>query len=205
MAANPIPVEVVFTPNWWFRNYGIPFDEGFYFDRETRIRNDVLMRRALYERFGLGEPDPQPRPVIGSEHVAGGFVIPALFGCEIRFAANEAPWPAPRNLSGGEAARLAMPDFRTAWPTGRLIADMDRLQDEFGYICGDFDLDGVLNTALQLCGQELFLDFHDAPEAARRRFGGKDMPSGAIRTFSVRFCRNLSTALYRFRTLEKLL
>jgi hypothetical protein len=59
-----IPVEFVFNPNWWFRSYGISFDRQFYFDREKRIANDLLMRRALYERFGLGEPDPQPRPVI---------------------------------------------------------------------------------------------------------------------------------------------
>ena len=61
-----MPVEFVFNPNWWFRNYGVSFDRPFYFDREARITNDVLMRRALHERFGLGEPDPQPRPVIGT-------------------------------------------------------------------------------------------------------------------------------------------
>ena len=47
-----IPVEFVFNPNWWFRNFGISFDRRFYFDREARIANDLLMRRALYERFG---------------------------------------------------------------------------------------------------------------------------------------------------------
>lgn len=50
------------------------------------------MRRVMYERFGLGEPSPQSRPIIGSAHVAGGFVIPALFGVEARFRAAEAPW-----------------------------------------------------------------------------------------------------------------
>jgi hypothetical protein len=38
------------------------------------------MRKALYERFGLGQPDPKPRPVIGSRHITGGFVVPALLG-----------------------------------------------------------------------------------------------------------------------------
>ena len=60
-----IPVEVIFNPNWWFRNYGISFDESFYFDRERRIANDLAMRRALWDRFGIGEPDPQPRPMAG--------------------------------------------------------------------------------------------------------------------------------------------
>src|ERR1039458_6928438 len=81
--APGVPCTFVFAPDWWHRHYGIAFDKKFYFDRDTRIRNDVLMRRALHERFGIGTPDPQPRPVIGSLHVAGGFVVPALLGVEI--------------------------------------------------------------------------------------------------------------------------
>ena len=97
-----LPVELVFNPNWWHQTAGISFDEGFYLDAGTRIHNDVTMRRILYQRFGdlgLGEPDPAPRPVIGSLHVAGGFVIPALLGAEILFEANAAPQPKPIELS----------------------------------------------------------------------------------------------------------
>jgi len=50
----------------------ISFEEPFYLDIETRIANDVLMRRGLYEWFGIGDPDPQPRPIIGSRHIAAG-------------------------------------------------------------------------------------------------------------------------------------
>ena len=159
--AVSVPCELVFNPNWWHRNYGIRFDEPFYFDREARIANDLAMRRALWARYGAGEADPQPRQIIGSEHVAGGFVMPALFGCQIRFAANEAPWPVPRNLPADEVRALRAPHWQTAWPMDRLIADMDR-----GCLYGDFDLDGVLNTALQVRGQDLYLDFFDAPDAA---------------------------------------
>lgn len=73
-----LPVELVFNPNWWYHTAGISFDEKFYLDIDTRIQNDVTMRRVLHERFGalgLGEANPQPRPIIGSMHVAGGFVI----------------------------------------------------------------------------------------------------------------------------------
>jgi len=37
---------VVFAPNWWHKDYGISFEQPFYLDQETRIRNDVLMRKA---------------------------------------------------------------------------------------------------------------------------------------------------------------
>jgi len=97
-----IPVELVFNPNWWNKTAGIRFDQAFYLDPQTRIENDVLMRRVLYQRygvFGLGEPNPQPRPVIGSQFVAGGFVIPALLGAEILFSPDAAPQPRPMQLT----------------------------------------------------------------------------------------------------------
>ncbi len=153
-----VPVEFVFNPNWWFRNYGISFDRQFYFDKEARIANDVLMRRALYERFGLGEPHPQPRPVIGSMHVAGGFVVPALLGVEIRFAPNEAPWQVSSNLSREHVLALKVPELESTWPMNELIRQMDSLREEFGYVVGDVNTDGVLNTALQVRGQQLFVD-----------------------------------------------
>ena len=57
-----MPAEVIFNPNWWFKEYGIRFDESFYFDRDNRIQNDVKMRSVLYERFGMGPANPAPRP-----------------------------------------------------------------------------------------------------------------------------------------------
>lgn len=170
MSSHQIPVELVFNPNWWFHHYGISFDEPFYFDKETRIQSDLVMRRAMYERFGLDEPDPQPRPIIGSMHVAGGFVMPALFGVEIRFARNEAPWPVPANLSKEDILALRVPNIETTWPMDRLIADMDALEDEFGYVVGDFDTDGLLNTALHLRGQQLFIDFFEDPDLVHHLF-----------------------------------
>ena len=165
-----IPAEVIFAPNWWFRNYGIRFDRGFYFDRRARIENDVLMRRALWERFGLGEPDPQPRPIAGSMHVAGGFLVPALFGVEIRFEENQAPWPVPREMTSREILALRVPDLESTWPMSEWIADLNALEWEYGSVAGDFDLDGILNTALHLRGQQLYLDFYDDPGLVRHLF-----------------------------------
>jgi uroporphyrinogen-III decarboxylase len=165
-----IPVEVVFNPNWWYCHYGISFDRPFYLDKGTRIQNDLVMRQALLARFGLGEADPQPRPIIGSMHVAGGFVLPALFGAEIRFAEKEAPTPLPLNLSREKIFALKAPDVRTTWPMDVLIADMDALETEYDHVVGDFDTDGILNTALHLRGQQLFTDFYKNPDLIHHLF-----------------------------------
>jgi uroporphyrinogen-III decarboxylase len=166
-----LPVELVFNPNWWYQTAGIAFGESFYFDAITRMQNDVIMRRVLFERFGdvgLGERDPQPRPVIGSRHVAGGFVIPALLGAEIDFAADAAPQPKPLNLPLEQIDSLEKPDFRQSWPMNQFIDDMDALESEYGYLVGDMNTDGLLNAAYHLYGQQLFVDFYEAPERLGR-------------------------------------
>lgn len=166
-----LPFDLVFNPNWWFQTAGISFDEGFYLDAQTRIANDVAMRRVLHERYGdlgLGEADPQPRPVIGSLHVAGGFVIPALLGAEIRFAPDAAPQPLPRRLTAAQIDALEKPDWRALWPMSVLLAQMDALEAEYGYVVGDLNTDGLLNAAYHFYGEDLFADFYLAPERVTR-------------------------------------
>jgi uroporphyrinogen-III decarboxylase len=166
-----LPVELVFNPHWWNRTAGISFERPFYLDPQTRIENDRLMRRMLYERYGalgLGERDPQPRPVIGSLHVAGGFVIPALLGAEILFAPDAAPQPYPLHLDASQIDQLQKPDFRSIWPMNELIAQMDALEAQWGYLVGDLNTDGLLNAAYHLVGASLFSDFYQAPQRAQR-------------------------------------
>jgi uroporphyrinogen-III decarboxylase len=166
-----IPIELVFNPNWWYQTANISFDRSFYFDPETRIRNDVIMRRVLHERFGkmgLGDPDPQPRPIIGSQHVAGGFVIPALLGAEIQFEKDAAPQPLPMEMDLEQIEAFVKPDFRTTWPMNEFIEQMDALEAEWGYVVGGMNTDGLLNAAYHFYGQDLFLDFYKAPDRVRR-------------------------------------
>jgi hypothetical protein len=129
------------------------------------------MRRVLYERYGdlgLGEADPAPRPVAGSLHVAGGFVIPALLGAGIVFAPDAAPQPRPLNLSLAQIEALEKPDFRYTWPMDEFMASVDTLEAEYGYLVGDLNTDGLLNAAYHLYGEQLFLDFYQAPERVGR-------------------------------------
>jgi len=170
-ADQAIPIELVFNPNWWYQTAGISFEEAFYFDPPRRIENDVLMRCVLYERFGglgMGEADPQPRPIIGSRHVAGGFVIPALLGAEIRFEKDAAPQPMPVQMDMAQIEAFAKPDFRTTWPMNEFIRQMDELEAQWGFVVGGLNTDGLLNTAYHFYGQDLFVDFYMAPDRVRR-------------------------------------
>lgn len=166
-----LPIELVFNPNWWNQTAGISFDRSFYLDAKTRMRNDVLMRRVLHDRYGdleLGECDPKPRPIVGSLHVAGGFAIPALLGSNIAFAPDTAPQPEPMDLQAADLDALEKPDFTETWPMKQLIADMDAMEAEYGYLVGDLNTDGLLNAVYHLYGQQMFADLVEAPGRVRR-------------------------------------
>ena len=49
-----------------------------------------------------------------------------------------------------------------------LSAGWDALEAEYGYLVGDLNTDGLLNAAYHFYGQDLFADFHDAPDRVRR-------------------------------------
>ena len=159
-----IPVNVVFSPDWWNRRFDLSFAEAFYLDIETRIANDVLMRGALYELFGIGAPDPKPRPIIGSRHIAGGFVMPALLGVPVRFSEGQAAWPIPRNLDRSHVMELRAPEMGETWPMNALMEQMDILERRFGYVTGDLNTGGLLNNAIELRGNDLFVDLKEDPE-----------------------------------------
>ena len=165
-----IPVNVVFSPDWWNRRFGISFEEPFYLALETRIANDLLMRRALYELFSIGKPDPKPRPVIGSRHIAGGFVLPALLGVHIRFQEGQAAWPTPRNLDRDSAMKLRAPDVANTWPMNVLMAQAGTLELRFGHIAGDLNTGGLLNNGMELRGNDLFCDLIEDPELTDHLF-----------------------------------
>ncbi len=166
-----VPANIIFNPNWWWHEYGISFDESFYMDSRRRIKEDLAMRKALFERFQYGTADSESRPVLGSENIAGGFVIPALFGAELRFSEDQAPWALPCDLSRQAVWKLRVPDLEEVWPLNRLLRQAEDLVRDFGFVVGDINTDGVLNTALCLRGQQLFEDFYDDPELVAHLFG----------------------------------
>ena len=164
MTPGRLPVNVIFSPDWWNRRFGISFEEPFYLDIETRISNDILMRRGLYQVFGIGEANPAPRPVLGSRHIAGGFVMPALMGVPIRFSSGQAAWPMPLNLDRDAVLALRAPDIAGTWPMNVLIEQMNTLESQFGYVTGDLNTGGLLNIAVELRGNDFFLDLTEDPE-----------------------------------------
>ena len=166
-----LPVEVVFHASWWHKHYGFKFDEGFFFDPDRRVEDERRMRALLHERFGdlgLGEATPPPRPIVGAVNLAAGFLPSAVLGCEIQFVDEATIEVLPANLTDAQVMALEVPDLEANPVFRKLIGLMDALEARFGWLEGDVNWEGVQNVALNLRGQQLFMDYYDNPKLARR-------------------------------------
>jgi methanogenic corrinoid protein MtbC1/uroporphyrinogen-III decarboxylase len=158
-----IPLGVGFYPDWWFKHYGISFDKKYYFDPETRVEARMEMDRRLYERFGevgLGDPHPQPKPLI----TFGMVMLPAVFGCEIVFEKEALPWAVPLNLSEKQIMTLEVPDLSRISPMTEILQQIEYLKNKYGRVIGDVNTTGVQNLALKLRGEQLYFDYFEKPE-----------------------------------------
>jgi hypothetical protein len=164
-----LPVDIVFHPNWWNKNYGISFQKGFFFDPIIRVESDFLMRKHLRDRFPdleLVHGEIKPRPVVGGTLLAAGYLISAILGCEIKYFDDAPPEVIPQNLTDEQIAALKPFDIFKTLPMQELLRMMDQLEQKFGYLEGDINWEGVQNVALNLRGQQLFLDYLMSPQLA---------------------------------------
>jgi hypothetical protein len=168
---NPLPVEVVFHPSWWHRHAGISFDRDFFYDPRRRVEDERKMERVLHERFGdlgLGEDRDRDVPVIGPVHNAAGYLLSEMLGCRVEYKEDASPQViavGKEDLEIDVEAAFRSEAFR------RLEGLVETLKRSHGRVVGDINWSGILNLALDVRGQEIFLDILDSPEDARIFFG----------------------------------
>jgi hypothetical protein len=165
-----LPVEIVLHPSWWHAHAGISFDEDFFYHPARRVESERRMEAVLHERFGrhgLGADRDRDLPIIGAVHNAAGYLVSEMFGCEVRYRADAPPDIVPANRERLDVDPEA--PFQSA-AFKRFERLRDALKARHGYVVGDIGWAGVLNLALDLRGQELFLDMADAPEQVAAEF-----------------------------------
>ena len=162
-------VDVTFHPSWWHDRAGIDFSERFFYDAQWRVERDRDMRRCLYDRFGeygIGEKDPRPRPILFSDLLACGFLYSQMLGCEVKFAPDDAPQVCCADMDDDRAMALTAPRLSDAPLWQRVEAQIGYLQERFGRVESAINLQGIQNIALDLRGQQLFIDYYDDEDIA---------------------------------------
>jgi hypothetical protein len=158
-----LPVDIVLAPSWWNKHAGISFDEDFFYHPLKRVEAEQKMEKTLYQRwgqFGIGQKNPESKPVIGAVHLAAGFLIQEMTGCQVDYLEDAPPQviPAKRlDLSIGIESPFESPAFR------RFEKMLESLKTQYGYLTGDVNWSGVLNLGLDLRGESLFMDMFDQP------------------------------------------
>lgn len=162
--------DVTFHPSWWYRNAGISFTKSFFEDPACRVAADMKMRRRLFEKFGewgIGSEHPEPRPILGSDLIASGYLLSELLGCSISYSEATPPAVLCLGLSEDEALHFRAPDLAASKVWEKTEEQIFWLQKEYGSVHAAVNLQGVLNLALDLRGESIFVDMYQYEAAAR--------------------------------------
>ena len=159
-----LPVDIVLAPAWWHAHAGIVFDEDFFFHPARRVEAERRMEQVLYDRwgkFGLGADHDKTLPVVGAVHLAAGFLLSEMLGCEVEYVADGPPVVKP---AGCENLNLSTEAAFRSLAYQRWDSLCDALRERHGRLEGDVNWGGILNLALDLRGQNLFFDAMDRPK-----------------------------------------
>ena len=174
--ANPllgerlIPVDIVLAPEWWYKNTGLTFDKDFFFHPVRRIEAEQMMEKVLYEkwgRYGLGNRENVKLPEIGAVHLAAGFMLSEMMGCKVDYTDSHPPRVLPANK---EKLSLNIEDAFKSDIFKDFVYLRDELKKKFGFLTGDINWGGILNLALDLKGENIFVDMMMEPEKIRLFF-----------------------------------
>ncbi len=165
-----LPVDIVLAPSWWHKHTGISFDEDFFYHPDRRVDAEQKMEHVLHERwgqFGLGKNKDKPLPQVGAVHLAAGFLLQEMLGCKVLYKQDTPPQVIPENrptLDLDIEAAFSSPAYQ------RFERLLSCLKAKYGYVVGDVNWGGILNLALDLRGETLFLDMFDKQDEVRAFF-----------------------------------
>ncbi|MCL2344151.1 MAG: hypothetical protein FWC62_09730 [Firmicutes bacterium] len=165
-----IKYGITFHPKWWNKNAGIDFSQPFFDDPAYRMDCDVRMRGCLYEHFGdlgVGEKAPEPRPLLGTDLLAAGYLYSELLGCKIVYEPDDSPKVVSPGLQADEISKIKAPDLDESPVWARTQRQIDWLLSKCGRVETYVNLMGIQNVAMDLMGQNLFTAYYTDEEEVR--------------------------------------
>ncbi len=159
--------DITFHPKWWYKNADIHFTQAFFDEPEYRMDCDIKMRKALYEHFGkygIGEKNPEKRPLLGSDLLAAGYLYSQLMGCEIIYEEDNSPQVVCMKRDEESIDDIKAPDLDSSPIWEAVQKQIDYLMDKYGRVESYINLQGIQNIAMDIMGQELFMAYYSSPE-----------------------------------------
>lgn len=159
--------DITFHPKWWYKNADIHFTQDFFDDPEYRMDCDVKMRKTLYDHFGkygIGEKNPEKRPLLGSDLLAAGYLYSQLMGCEIIYEADNSPQVVCMGRDEDSIDDIKAPDLDSSPIWQATQKQIDYLMEHYGRLESYVNLQGIQNIAMDIMGQELFMAYYSSPD-----------------------------------------
>lgn len=167
-----LPVDIVLAPEWWNKNEKITFDRDFFFHPLKRVEEEQHMEKILYERwgkYGMGQNKNEAHPEIGAVHLAAGFLLSEMMGCRVNYSEVHPPQVLPAHQ---ELRSIDIDKVFSSAPFQRIKDLTDSLKKKYGYLTGDINWGGILNIAMDLRGENIFIDMMMTPDEVKDYFAG---------------------------------
>ena len=167
-----LPVDIVLAPEWWYKNEKITFDRDFFYHPLKRVEEEQRMEKILYERwgdFGLGQHKNEARPELGAVHLAAGFLLSEMMGCRINYTENHPPQVLPAYR---EDLSINIDEVFRSTAFEQVLELSGALKKKYGYLTGDINWGGILNIAMDLRGENIFIDMMTTPDEVKTFFSG---------------------------------
>jgi len=178
-----LPVDMVLAPEWWHQNEGICFDSDFFFHPLKRVEAEQEMERVLYERwgkYGMGANKDEARPEIGAVHLAAGFLLSEMLGCKVNYTENHPPQVLAAHR---ETLEINPEDAFASDAFQKVLRLTEDLKKKHGRLTGDINWGGVLNLAMDLRGEAIFMDMMMTPDEVTVYFNGIAQVIGQFTNF----------------------
>jgi len=176
-------VSLGFTPRWYRSRLGIDFSEPWHRDPLYRYQTLLQMKELLHDLFPqvpYFTPRYVDRPYRGTKTeptcatisgVNGIMTLPALYGIPVVYAPDG--WPDAKagvHVPKEELAKLSPFNLDQNPVVQDIFRQMDTIERTWGPIHGYLNYQGILNIALKVRGNEIFLDLFDDPPFVKRLF-----------------------------------
>lgn len=162
--------DITFHPSWWHKYAGVDFTQEFFDEPEYRMECDLKMKKALYEHFGeygLGEKNPEKRPILGTDFLAAGYLYSEIMGCNIRYEPDNSPQVICMGLDEEQIEDIMAPDLDKSEVWARTQKQIDYLTDKYGRVESHVNLMGIQNIAMDIMGQDVMMAYYSAPDEVR--------------------------------------
>lgn len=163
-------MDIVLSAEWWNRHEGITFDQDFFYHPVRRIEDEKKMEKILYERwgkYGIGSHHLENRPEVGAVHLAAGYFISEMLGCQVNYFENHPPQVV---AAYRDDLKINVEDAFRSPAYRKLEILIEKLKVKYNYLTGDINWGGILNVAMDLRGDQIMLDFLTDPEGIKSYF-----------------------------------